>query len=424
MRNRVDPRSGSHRKPRRPRRRPRLRWLASLVVPLLLAVPAAASADATLGTTTQPANSIADPCFGLAVVGQLVSDPTTPYVVPAGGGEISGWQTNTTNDVPGTPLTLVVLKPLADNTYSVVGADNESIPTPLPANNIASFTLATPITVTGGETLGLYSAAPSEPTCFWSGGSTPAGDGLIALGTGTSPAAGQTLSEIQNGNPTSGPEYTLNLVATLVRRQDAGVTTGTPLANASPGNPALLASTVSNAGPLSVPITFTDDVPAGLQIDSAVAGSGSCATSGQQVTCTISGLAPGQSAPVDIVVTPNAAGGYANSVSVNPATGVSDPNPTNDAASAILTVTAPPAPVAPPTPKCVVPALKGIPAAFARHVLGLLGCTVGRVRNVHSHETKGDVVTASPGAGTYAAGQVVALEVSSGPKHSRKPTRR
>jgi Domain of unknown function DUF11 len=122
---------------------------------------------------------------------------------------------------------------------------------------------------------------------------------------------GQTLSEDNTGGGSalSGPEFTLDLAATLVNQQDAGVTTSTPVTSALPGNAALLASTVTNLGPASLPITFTDDIPSGLQIDSVVAGSGSCATSGPQVTCTISGLAPGQSTPVDIVVTPTAPGG-------------------------------------------------------------------------------------------------------------------
>jgi hypothetical protein len=415
----VDTRSGS----RGGRLRSRLGWLGTVVVLLLLAVPAAASADATLGTTSQPTGSNPNPCFG-NLVAQLTSDATTPYTVPAGGGEITQWQINTAQATAGAPITFVVLRPLGGNTYSVVAADTESLPAPLPADNAASFTLATPISVNGGETLGLYGAQSNSPVCFWSAGSTPPGDSLIALGDGTPPNPGQTLGEITNGGtPTSGPGFTLNLSATLVSREDAGVTTTAPLPNPSVGAASLLASTVSDVGPGSSPITFTDDVPTGLQIDSVVAGSGTCAVSGQQVTCTISGLAPGQSAPVDIVVTPGAAGSYPNAVTVNPPTGITDPNPANNTASATLAVPAPPAPAAPPTAKCVVPALRGIPAAFARRVLGLLGCTVGKVSKVHSRVAKGAVVSASPGAGTYAAGKVVALQVSSGPKPTRKRTR-
>jgi Domain of unknown function DUF11 len=399
------------------RLRRRFSWLGSAVVVLLLAVPAAASAD-TLGTTVQPAGSTGGTCFG-AVIGQLTSDPSTPYMVPAGGGEITGWQTNTTGATPGAPLTFLVLQPLGGNTYSVVGADNETLPTPLPANNIASYTLATPIAVSGGETFGLYAPTGDNATCYWSGGSTPPADSLIALGASTVPNAGQTLGEITSGTPTSGGGFTLDLAATLVAAQDVGVTTSTLPTSASPGNFAVLASMVSNAGPDSAPITFIDNVPAGLQIDSVAAGTGSCVVAGQTVTCTIVGLSPGQSAPVEIVVTPSAAGNYANAVSVA-TRGLTDSNPVNNTASAVLAVAAPITTASAGTAKCVVPALKGIPAAFARRVLGLLGCTVGKVKTVHSHVAKGAVIAASPHAGTYAAGRVIALQVSSGPKRTHK----
>jgi hypothetical protein len=338
------------------------RGLGTVGVLLLLAIPAAASADVSLGTTTQPAGSSPDPCFN-SVIGQLTSDASTPYMVPAGGGEITAWQTNTTQATAGEPLTFIVLKPLAGLTYSVVATDAENLPNPLPANNVASFTLAKPIAVSGGETLGLYPASSSGPACYGSLGSTPQGDSLIALGNGAQPDQGQTLAEVTTGTPTSGGEFTLNLAATLDNEQDVGVTTSTPLTGASAGNPTLLASTVSNIGPVSAPITFTDIIPAGLQIDSTAAGSGSCSNSAQQVTCTITGLAPGQSAPVDIVVTPNTAGSYVNTVSVTPSSGITDPNSANNIASAVLAVAAP---AAPPTAKCIVPALKGIPGAFAR----------------------------------------------------------
>jgi hypothetical protein len=103
----------------------------SLVVLLLPAVPAAASADVTLGTTTQPAGSSPDTCFN-SVIGQLTSDASTPYMVPAGGGEITAWQTNTTQAIAGEPLTFVVLKLLAGLTYSVVATDAENLPNRFP----------------------------------------------------------------------------------------------------------------------------------------------------------------------------------------------------------------------------------------------------------------------------------------------------
>jgi Domain of unknown function DUF11 len=394
---------------------------------LLCAVPAVANADVMLGSTTQPANSQPNSCS--TTIGQYTSDPSTPYTVPPGSGDITQWQISTANDAStaaGSPIALVVLKPVGANTYTVAADDVEALPNPLPASNIASFTPSTPLAVSGGEILGLYSSG--GVTCFWQGGATPQGDSLIAFSPFTQPTPGETLTQLPGASGMSGPGFTLDLAATLVTPLDASVTASVPPQSALLGDAALLAATVGDLGPNSAPITFTDDVPAGLQIDSATVGSGSCTVSGQQVDCTVTGLAPGQSAPVNIVVTPSAAGAYVNSVTVEPSS-APDPNPANNSASATLTVTAPPAPPAPAgvtasvTPKCVVPSFKGISATFAKRVLGLLGCRVGTVRKVHSRVAKGAVAKTLPGAGTYAGGRLVALQVSSGPKPKPKSKR-
>jgi hypothetical protein len=273
---------------------------------------------------------------------------------------------------------------------------------------VASFSLTHPIAAREGDTLGLYNNSGSA-TCYFHGGSTPVAATLTALTEPTAPAAGQTLSP-PFGNSPGG--YTMDVAATLEVVHDAAVTTSAAPANATAGSLGLLSSTVTDAGPSSGAITFTDTVPAGLTIDSAVAGSGSCSTTGQQVTCTISGLAPGQSAPVNIVVTPTAAKSYTNTVSVATA---NDPNAGNNTASATFTVAA-----APPAPKCVVPSLKRTPLSTAKRVLKLLGCKVGKTRKAHSTSVnKGLVIKTSPKAGTYPAGKTVSLTVSSGPRKKK-----
>jgi hypothetical protein len=196
--------------------------------------------------------------------------------------------------------------------------------------------------------------------------------------------------------------------------EDAGVTTSAGPANAAVGRSALLSSTVGNGGPGIDPITFADKVPAGLTIDSAAAGDGTCSTSGQTVTCRINGLPVGQSVPVDVVVTPSAAGTYANSVSVAVAAGTTDPNTSNNTASATLTVG--PAVSAVSPVKCVVPKLKGTPSGIAKTVLKELGCKVKLTRRHSSTVHKGLVIKTKPGAGTYANLKTVTLIVSSGPK--------
>jgi beta-lactam-binding protein with PASTA domain len=64
-----------------------------------------------------------------------------------------------------------------------------------------------------------------------------------------------------------------------------------------------------------------------------------------------------------------------------------------------------------------VPKLKGTPVKVAKRVLKLLSCKPGKVAHAHSNAVgKGQVIKTKPKAGTYVAGTVVKLQVSSGPK--------
>ncbi len=63
--------------------------------------------------------------YGLARVRAEHERPEHPYTVPAGGGVITQWQTNTTGDAAGATLTLVVLRPGASGTATVVGTDRD-----------------------------------------------------------------------------------------------------------------------------------------------------------------------------------------------------------------------------------------------------------------------------------------------------------
>jgi len=327
---------------------------------------------------------------------------------------ITQWQTNTTGDAAGATPTLVVLRPGASGTATVVGTDTETIPSPLPAGGVATFNLPQPIAVGAGDALALYGSR--NAICYSSGISTPSKDTVIAYPFSSAPTAGQTLSS-SGGGGSSPPRTTLNVAAAVVQGEDAGVTTSASSGTLA-GGQAPLSSTVTNAGPLSGPITFTDNVPAGLTVTAAVAGQGTCTVSGQQVTCTVGGLNPGTSVPVDIVVVVASAGSFGNSVAVS--TARPDPNASNNAATATLVVAAVPVvnPVvsSPSAPKCVVPNLRSTPKPIATRVLTLLGCKVGRTRSVHDRRVpRGDVIRTAPGAGTYAHGRTVGLKVSSGP---------
>jgi hypothetical protein len=380
-------------------------WLAlPAAVLMTLVIVSTASADITLGTTTPPSGSSGTTCAPAGIFGVLTSGPSPTDTVPSPGGQITQWETNTTGDTAGAGVSLVVLRPASSNTYTVVAIDTEAIPNPLPASNIATYTLSAPINVNAGDILALYEPADATIVCLWHGGTIPASN-TGADFTPTTPALGATETVAE-----SAPGYLVNVAANLApAHQDAAVTTTTS-SNAASGHDAVLSSSVTNGGPGVGPITFTDNVPAGLTIDAAFASNGSCSTSGQTVTCTLAGLAAGQSAPVDVLVTPSAHGNYTNSVSVAVSSGAVDPNSGNNSASAALAVSQV------VTARCVVPKLKGIPAGFAKTVLGELGCKV-KTKHKHSSVHKGDVIGTSPGPGTYAYRRTVTLKVSAGKKH-------
>jgi hypothetical protein len=395
------------------------------VASLALFVSSGVASALTLGSA-RPIPASPSPCTtstSSEVVAQFTDDPSTPYHIPTGGGTITQWQMNTSidpSDAAGQQVTFAVLSgPAADGvTYTVVGADTETLPSPLPLNGIASFTLSSPITVAAGDTLAIYSPS-SEVVCYFDNGAVPSADSLMQLSDSSFPVStGQTLTKTADTTGT-GYGWTANLQATLIQPQDAAVTTGVSVGGAA-GQLALLSSTVTNNGSATQPITFTDSVPSGLTVDSAAAGGGVCSTSGQTVTCTVSGLSAGQSEPVDVLVTPSAAGIYTNAVSVGVSSGTTDPNLANNSASATLSVS--PAPAGPSsvgpsgqTPHCVVPKLKGLSGSFAKIVLKDLGCKV-KVKHKHSRVHKGDVIGTSPRAGTYAHGTTVTLKVSLGKK--------
>jgi uncharacterized repeat protein (TIGR01451 family) len=202
---------------------------------------------------------------------------------------------------------------------------------------------------------------------------------------------------------------------------DAGVSLTAGPSNATVGQSAVLTASVTNNGPITSPVTFTDPVPGGLPVQFAAAESGDCSTSTVNiVTCTFPNLAVGASVKVAIVVTPSAAQSYADSATVSVANGATDPNPANNTASATLNVSG----AGPSGPmKCVVPKLGGASVSLAKKVLGVLGCKVGKTKKSHSKSVaKGQLIGTSPGAGSYAVNKVIALKVSSGPppkKHKK-----
>ena len=186
-----------------------LSGLCAATATLVLLMVGVADASTTLGSTSIPSGGSGNDCNPGAVFDQATSDPATPFTTP-GAGTLTQWQVNTIDAAPNTPLTFVVLK-AGSGSATVAGVDSRTLPSPLPpGDNVVTFTLPTPIAVTGGETLGLYTDS-STVYCEWSGGSLPPADTLAAHLAPTPPAAGQSLPFYKQ----SGAGYRMNLAATF-----------------------------------------------------------------------------------------------------------------------------------------------------------------------------------------------------------------
>jgi uncharacterized repeat protein (TIGR01451 family) len=412
----------------------RIRAFVLVVLLGVLALPAAAGADTTLGITTQPTGSTAAPCpvgptppanelmfeFG---PGGPVAGPLTVPSSPTSQA-LSSWAVNATGVTADEQLTLVVFQLAlgSEPTATIIATDTETVTPPTSAaDDVEQFTLAQPIAVASGDDIGQYAPGTTPGlTCYWSGGPSQTNE-VIGADQSTPPTAGE--QSVLTGTGISSGDSDLNLQATLAPRSyDAGVSLSSGPSGAVVGQPAVLSATITNHGPLGGPITFTDPVPSGLTVESASVGSGGCTVSAgvNIVTCTSGSLAVGQSTPVVIVVEPTAAQSYQDSATVS-VPGGTDPNPANNTTSTTLTVSKVPAP-----PKCVVPKLSGATLAFVKQVLPLLDCKVGKVKKATSKSVaKGDVISTNPRAGSYAAGKSIGVTVSSGkPKPKPKPNKK
>jgi hypothetical protein len=383
-------------------------WVSCAAACGMFAIVVAPASALTLGTTTFPGGAAPIGCTPSAFYVQVATDSALQYTVPAGGGQITGWSTNTTGDAAGALMALLVLRPTAGGSYAVVGFDSETLPNPLPA--VATFALASPIAVTGGEQLGLYYSSGPLEQCFYTGG---AGIPPADTWTAGTPAAAPTAGAIYTPSIGITSGGLINVSAQLAPNDDVSVAGAAVPPSITAAGVGEYLFTVSHSGPGAAPITFTDTVPSGLTILSAVAGSGSCDVSGRAVSCTIDGGAT--SASVSIVVTAPSAGTFTDAASVS--TSLPDPNPANNNATAKLTVNQPAA------RPCKTIALAGAPLSVAKRVIPALNCTLGKVtKKASKHVRKGNVISTRPGPGkTLVASSAINIVVSEGPPKARKP---
>jgi hypothetical protein len=374
----------------------------------VLACGLAISAPAGAVTIGQIAPSSGGTCSANQVWAQP-SSAAPSYTIPAGGGVIDHWSTATFGATPGASVSLLVLMPLSNTSFQIQSFNTQTLPNPLPSppGSTVTFTPTTPIEAPAGSVLGLYGGT-SGAECVFSGGST---DSTIVGGPFSVPANNETYTFL--GLPSTGSR--LNVAADLLQTVDAGLTTTALPTVATAGGLAAFTFTLSNTGVSTGTANFSDNIPNGLSIAAAAAGSGTCSTISQLVSCSVT-LAPGASAPVSIVVSTSTAGTFTNTGTVT--TSLTDPNPANNAATASLTVKAA---TSTPTTSCRVIALKGVPLNVAKSVLTALSCRPGAVSKKSSKSVpKGSVITTSPGPGTDPAGTTVKLTISSGKPKKHK----
>jgi PASTA domain len=169
-----------------------VKTVLKLLVMVAAVVPACCSvalANVTLGTTSRPSGSTANSCGGSSQDAQISSISPTSYTVPAGGGQITAWSTNTSAYSPdwwGYNLQLEVLRPQGIGFPAVVATDQEVLPNPLPPDDVQTWQLSNPIKVQAGDVIGVASWS-GQLTCFWTGGSTPSADVVGNFSSGPKP---------------------------------------------------------------------------------------------------------------------------------------------------------------------------------------------------------------------------------------------
>jgi hypothetical protein len=325
---------------------------------------------------------------------QQVASVTAQYVVPSAG-IITSWSTSF--GPAGAPVELVASSAFssASPPSAVVrGVDAETLPNPIPAGNVSTFTLAHPIGVQSGDLIGLHYTGGSSTRCLFTGAS---GDNVLA-GYDT-PNPGGTLAALFPG-----VGIVANVSVNIVQTNDLALAAAATPSAIVLGDLADFRFQVSG-GPATT-ASFTETIPAGLVPVSASAVNGSCGVSGQSVICALNGVPT----TVDVVVQGSSPGMYTDSGHVT--SPLTDTNPGNNTASAMLGVVS-------PAQGCVVAALHRVPLTVAKSVLRLLHCRVGKVHRAASRRVpKGDVISTTPAAGTIApAGTKVAITVSSGRHH-------
>ena len=193
--------------------------------------------------------------------------------------------------------------------------------------------------------------ASGRVTCTYSGSAPAAGTNyppITISGTIAKDTAG-TISNIANvviSDPLvldpNGANDNSNIVVTTIRAgSDLRAIKSMP-ATITVGQSTTIALSINNSGPQTAPAgtTITDTVDASLTLGTMPPG---CSRSGQNVTCTAGALSSGAQADFAIPVTgaSGTAGTLTNSAQITPPAGFSDPDLSNNTATAPFSVVVP-----------------------------------------------------------------------------------
>jgi len=226
-------------------------------------------------------------------------------------------------------------------------ADNvvltDALPPQLTFNSIvapASYSCTTPAPGTNGTV-----------TCTRSGSMANGTSEVFTLNTTVAPTAapGAFPNTAQVTSTTADPLPANNLSAGISAVvppfPDVSITKSAGAGPFTAGNNVPFTITVSNAGPGSAHnVAVTDTIPAGSTLVSATPSQGTCTGS----VCTLGTIASGGTATITLVVNaPSTPGTLVNSASVT--LSETDPNLTNNTASAMVTTQAPGSPAPIPT---------------------------------------------------------------------------
>ena len=140
------------------------------------------------------------------------SSASPSYVVPAGGGAITSWSSQTGDS--DSSLALEVWRPAGGDNFTLVGVSAQQT---FPANSgVVTYPVSPPIVVQAGDVLGLYAVSVSRCLNYSGNG----GDNAMATLYGPPPAVGTTV----NFPYTDYGTYQLNVSATVGPLCSVGLT--------------------------------------------------------------------------------------------------------------------------------------------------------------------------------------------------------